>query len=57
VAEKETQIVRKNLLTVFSFLMNNVSFYFRAHINNEEYAYRTLNKLYLQAAEKYVACC
>ena len=40
-----------------SFLMNNVSFYFRKTINQEEYAFLTLNKLYLQAAEKYVACC
>jgi len=29
-----------------SFLMNNVSFYFRATINEDEFAYTTLNKLY-----------
>jgi len=40
-----------------SFLMNNVSFYFRQSINTQEYAFITLNKLYMQAAEKYVACC
>ena len=37
--------------------MNNVSFYFRASINDKEFAYTTLNKLYQQAAEKYIACC
>ena len=37
--------------------MNNVSFYFRHTINSKEFAYTTLNKLYLQAAEKYIACC
>ena len=37
--------------------MNNVSFYFRASLNTEEYAFNTLNKLYLAAAEKFVACC
>jgi|LauGreDrversion4_2_1035121.scaffolds.fasta_scaffold979217_2 hypothetical protein len=37
--------------------MNNVSFYFRNTINSDEYAYKTLNKLYLAAAEKYIACC
>jgi hypothetical protein len=40
-----------------SFLMNNVSFYFRNTINSLEFAKLTLNKLYLSAAEKYVACC
>ena len=59
-AQKETQEVSfyfffTNLF--FSFLMNNVSFYFRKTINCSEYAYKTLNKLYLAAAEKYVACC
>ena len=39
------------------FLMNNVSFYFRSTINSRQFAYTTLNKLYLQAAEKYIACC
>ncbi len=37
--------------------MNNVSFYFRNTINTVEYANQTLNKLYLAAAEKYIACC
>ena len=37
--------------------MNNVSFYFRASINGIDYAHQTLNKLYLAAAEKYIACC
>jgi len=37
--------------------MNNVSFYFRASINKKEFAFTTLNKLYQQAAEKYIACC
>jgi len=40
-----------------SFLMNNVSFYFRSTINQEEFAYTTLNKLYQAGAEKYIACC
>jgi len=40
-----------------SFLMNNVSFYFRGSINSKEHAHVTLNKLYQQAAEKYIACC
>jgi hypothetical protein len=40
-----------------SFLMNNVSFYFRDTINSADYATQTLNKLYLAAAEKYIACC
>lgn len=37
--------------------MNNVSFYFRGSINSFQHAHITLNKLYQQAAEKYVACC
>lgn len=37
--------------------MNNVSFYFRATINEHEFAFTTLNKLFQQAAEKYIACC
>lgn len=37
--------------------MNNVSFYFRGSINSKEHAHITLNKLYQQAAEKYIACC
>ena len=40
-----------------SFLMNNVSFYFRKTINRDEYAYSTLKKLYQAGAEKYIACC
>ncbi len=40
-----------------SFLMNNVSFYFRKSINDLEFAKQTLNKIYLAAAEKYVSCC
>jgi hypothetical protein len=40
-----------------SFLMNNVSFYFRETITSKKYATETLEKLYLGAAEKYVACC
>lgn len=40
-----------------SFLMNNVSFYFRNTLNSKDFAMSTLNKLYLSAAEKYVACC
>lgn len=37
--------------------MNNITFYFRKSINSVEYAQLTLNKIYLQAAEKYIACC
>lgn len=40
-----------------SFLMNNVSFYFRKTLNTKEFADITLTKLYIVAAEKYVACC
>jgi hypothetical protein len=40
-----------------SFLMNNVTFYFRSSINSLYHAFITLNKLYQQGAEKYVACC
>jgi hypothetical protein len=40
-----------------SFLMNNVSFYFRETVTSKAYAMETLEKLYLAAAEKYVACC
>lgn len=39
-----------------SFLMNNVTFYFRGSVNSVEHSHITLNKLYQQAAEKYVAC-
>jgi len=37
--------------------MNNVSFYFRKTINGSEFAKKTLDKLYLAATEKYIACC
>lgn len=40
-----------------SFLMNNVSFYFRSTINSVEFSKLTLNKLYQSAAEKYIVCC
>lgn len=40
-----------------SFLMNNVSFYFRGSITSKRYAMETLDKLYSAAAEKYIACC
>lgn len=40
-----------------SFLMNNISFYFRETINSKEFAKLTLNKLYQAAAEKYIVCC
>lgn len=39
-----------------SFLMNNITFYFKATTNTKEHASITLNKLYQQAAEKYVVC-
>ena len=40
-----------------SFLMNNVTHYFNATINSRDYAQKTLTKLYVAAAEKYVSCC
>ena len=40
-----------------SFLMNNITFYFRDTIANKECALETLSKLYVLAAEKYIACC
>jgi hypothetical protein len=40
-----------------SFLMNNVSFYFNQNINQSEFSFTTLNKLYQSGAEKYIACC
>ena len=40
-----------------SFLMNNVTHYFNANINSKEYAAKTLSKLHIAAAEKYLACC
>lgn len=40
-----------------SFLMNNVTHYFNAAINNKEFAESTLKKLYQAAAEKYHSCC
>jgi hypothetical protein len=39
-----------------SFLMNNITHYFKSTINTQEYAKITLTKLYIAAAEKYVAC-
>ena len=45
---------RGNLEKLKSFLMNNVSFYFRKTINRREYAYSTLHKLYKAGAEKYL---
>ena len=39
-----------------SFLMNNVSFYFRESITSKPFAMSTLDKLHQVAAEKYVAC-
>ena len=44
-------------MSLCRFLMNNVIFYFRSTINTDEYARLTLNKLYMAAAEKYIACC
>ena len=40
-----------------SFLMNNVTHYFNSVINSREYAGKTLSKLYIAAAEKYLSCC
>lgn len=40
-----------------SFLMNNVTHYFNASINTREFAQKTLAKLYIAAAEKYLSCC
>ena len=40
-----------------SFLMNNVSFYFKSSITCKEFAMETLTKLYEAAAEKYILCC
>jgi hypothetical protein len=40
-----------------SFLMNNISLYFKETLNSKKYAKKTLQKLYMAAAEKYVACC
>jgi len=37
--------------------MNNVTHYFNASINSREYASKTLAKLYIAAAEKYLSCC
>ena len=37
--------------------MNNVTHYFNAVINSRDYAQKTLTKLYIAAAEKYVTCC
>ena len=40
-----------------SFLMNNITFYFKSTINSQDFAKITLTKLYIAAAEKYVCCC
>ena len=40
-----------------SFLMNNVTIYFRSSITTKEFAKDTLNKIYEMATEKFVACC
>jgi telomerase reverse transcriptase len=39
-----------------SFLMNNITHYFKNTITNEEFANKTLNKLYIAAAYKYMQC-
>lgn len=39
-----------------SFLMNNVSFYFKQDVTSKKFAMQTLDKLYVAAAEKYAAC-
>lgn len=39
-----------------SFLMNNICHYFRATINNSEFANKTLQKLYIIAAFKLMSC-
>ena len=36
--------------------MNNVTFYFRETITSKEYAWQTLEKLFLVASEKYIQC-
>lgn len=40
-----------------SFLMNNVTIYFRSSITTKDFAQDTLNKIYEMATEKFVACC
>lgn len=40
-----------------SFLLNNITFYFRSSVNSKAHSLITLNKLYQQAAEKYMYCC
>ena len=37
--------------------MNNVTHYFNASINSRDFAQKTLAKLFIAAAEKYIACC
>lgn len=39
-----------------SFLMNNITHYFRKSITNREFANFTLNKLYIAGAYKYMQC-
>lgn len=39
-----------------SFLMNNVTFYFRETITSKKFAWETLEKLFVVASEKYVHC-
>lgn len=40
-----------------SFLMNNISHYFRRTTNTTDFANETMNKLYITAAYKYMYCC
>jgi hypothetical protein len=40
-----------------SFLMNNITHYFRKSITSREFANYTLNKLYISGAYKYMQCC
>lgn len=40
-----------------SFLMNNITIYFRSSITTKEFARDTLDKIYEMATEKFVACC
>jgi hypothetical protein len=40
-----------------SFLMNNISFYFKSTITSKNLAMITLNSLYEVASEKYISCC
>nr|AAP42279.1 telomerase reverse transcriptase [Moneuplotes crassus] len=40
-----------------AFLMNNITHYFRKTITNREFSNKTLNKLYIAGAYKYMQCC